>query len=150
MDFREICFISILSLIVMSAAFLIYLTFTTELAHVYKIRFFNFILQHFYSLFMLIKRKFFCDEEDTWGHLVWLIGFTSINFLTFLGVEIYCIVYEKSIKNEPTPQKLEFVSFSLLSYFHLYFQFNIYLGVFCLFSLAMVIVYYLNQRRHRH
>lgn len=40
------------------------------------------------------------------------------------------------------------ISFILLSYFHLYYQINIYLGVFCLFAIAMGIVYFFNQRRH--
>lgn len=40
------------------------------------------------------------------------------------------------------------ISFIVLSYFHLYYQINIYLGVFCLFSIAMGIVYFFNQRRH--
>jgi hypothetical protein len=42
------------------------------------------------------------------------------------------------------------MSFIVLSYFHLYYQTNIYFGVFCLFSIAMAIVYWLNQRRHAH
>lgn len=147
MDFREKCFILFLFLISTSSIYLIYLTISTQLLNGYKIRFINFIIQHIYSMIMLVKRKFMYNMEDTWEHLLWLMKFTFINFAAFFGVEIYCILHEKSIMYEPIRQKLELISFSLFIYFHIYFQFNIYLGVFSLFSFAMIILYYINQRK---
>lgn len=45
---------------------------------------------------MLLKRKLFCNEEDTCGHLMWMIGFTGVNFINFVAVEIYGMVNTKS------------------------------------------------------
>lgn len=76
-----------------------------------------------------------------------MIGFTGVNFVNFVIIEIYGLTHGK------THQELRYeestISFIVLSYFHLYYQLNIYLGVFCLFSIVMGIVYLINQRRHQ-
>lgn len=72
-----------------------------------------------------------------------MIGLTGTNFLAFISIEIYCVLNE-GLGTSEKERRLEEVSFSLLSYFHLYYQFNIYLGVFCLFSVAMAVVYMIN------
>lgn len=42
------------------------------------------------------------------------------------------------------------ITFSSLSYFHLYYQFNIYNGIFNVFCVVMYVIYRINQRNHRH
>lgn len=113
---------------------------------IYKLRCANFILEHILGIVMVIKRKFYCFDEDTCGYLLWMIGFTGINFLNFAGIELYGII-NGGFSSQPKLEGLN-VSFVVLSYFHLYYQINIYLGVFCLFSVAMGIIYYINHRRH--
>ena len=49
---------------------------------------------------MVVKRKFYCFDEDTFGYLLWMIGFTGVNFMNFLGIELYGII-TGSINNQP-------------------------------------------------
>lgn len=86
MDIRQVCFLTILTLISLSAGYLIFLTMTTDISMLFKLRFYNFIGQHVYSTAMMLKRKFFCVEEETWGGLAWMISFTGVNFLAFLAI----------------------------------------------------------------
>lgn len=150
MDIRQLCLILTVTLVLLSTGFLLYLTFSQPIPQVLKLRFFNFCGQHVFTLFMLLRRRIMClvVEEETWASLLWMIALTGGNFLAFIAMEVYCLLRDGSINSSST-HEIEKLSFFLLSYFHLYYQFNIYLGVFCLFSFAMFVVYVINQRRHR-
>ena len=37
----------------------------------------------------------------------------------------------------------------ILTYYHLYYQFNIYMGIFFMFSLIMAAIYYIHERDNR-
>lgn len=80
------CFISVIIVILSSASYLIVLEFSNSLPTLMRIRFANFIVQHFFSAGMLMIRQFFWSEIETWKHLLWMIGFTTANFLDFVVV----------------------------------------------------------------
>lgn len=84
MEIREICYYLLIMLISSSAGYLLYCITSVAIPHLYMLRFINFLIEHILGIVVLIKRKFFCQEEDACQHLVWMIGFTGINFVNFL------------------------------------------------------------------
>ena len=146
MRFSQICFIATITLLFLSAGYLLYLNLTMNLSKNFSIRFFTFLGQHLFSAAMLITRKLLTFRDEPSDHLRWIVCFTGLNFLLFAAVEIFAAITseedivsaaEKEIVHKPLP---------ILTYYHLYYQFNIYVGIFFLFSLVMGGIYYFNER----
>lgn len=149
MDFKQICFYAIMTLLFCSSGYLVFLVIQEELSTGVKVRLAAFALQHLFSLGMLVQRKYRMTSEDPRDHIKWIIAFTGINFLIFAIVEIYCLVHLKDPTNGMSAANAFSVSMIVLSYYHLYYQFNIYVGIFTVFALIMWGIYIINDRHHQ-
>ena len=76
------------------------------------------------------------------------MSFTGINFLMFGIMEIYWLIAFEDKVVDYTPREAMKQPLIVLSYYHLYYQFNIYIGIFFFFSIVMYVIYYINERSH--
>ena len=113
----------------------------------FRLRLQGFLFQHLFSTAMMVHRKLkdsYYDEPIP--HMKWIVAITGVNFLAFAGIELYCLTKLSALRLEENPQVLLNTPVVILSYFHLYYQFNVYIGIFFLFSLIMCAVYCINER----
>jgi hypothetical protein len=104
-----------------------------------KARFALFALQHLYTFFLFLH-KIFQNNNNPNQNAVYLFYLTIGNFAQFAVLEIYLATQPEAsifLINDSIHEK-EIV---IQIYLHLYYQINIYFGVFSVLSVLIMIFY---------
>ena len=141
------CLFIILGLIFGSSGYLVYMNISREdFRVVVHIRFWIFFAQHLFLAAYLLWNKRFDPGDDMGEKLKVLLVFCGVNFFSFVAFEIFAAVHYKDEADFFGESDLKTKDFAYTSYLHLYYQYNIYNGVFFIFCFVMTIFYVVHQR----
>ena len=132
--------------IILNTAFIIYMIKTQDMTFNFKFRFYTFSLQHIFTFFVILVSCCF-DLHHALDKLNWAVFLTVGNFALFGAAQIYLATIPET-KINFSDQKLIHGDIGVLAYIHLYYQMNIYFGIFSVFSVILCIVYRVYEQNH--